>query len=717
MSSNESPGHSNPIVPERAAPSEPPLSRWQKFRLVVKVVELRLRFIALMAITGLVFAYWDTLWNRYDKWMRPPTTKAVVASNTEFYCPMHPQVVRDEQGSCPICGMPLTKRKKGEKEVLPAGVISRIQLAPFRIQQAGITTAEVAYAPLTETLSTVGFVEFDERRMAHIASKVPGMARVEKLYVNFTGVDVAAGQTLGELYSPELYQAIQELLLARRAAAGPSRPQSSLGRSLLGDPQELTRLAVEKLKLWGITQAQIDEILKQGKADFKIPIIAPVGGHVLKKNVVEGQFVQEGQAMFEIADLHTVWVKARIFEDEVGLVHLGQAVEARVEAFPGQVFPGRVAFVFPHLDPATRTVEIRYDLDNPGHRLRPGMFASVTLKTPVAETPMFAARRPAEPVVRRTGLSAEEQKICPVEGAELGTMGPPIAVEIAGQTLWTCCDACPPKLKANPDKYLAKLIPSAGNAMKSTVPEEQKTCPVTGAKLGSMGAPFAVEVAGRKVLLCCEACAPKLKADPAKYLAKLSLSPAVSAPTPEPSLASTAEEQKICPVTGAPLGSMGAPIPVEVEGRKVWTCCNACPPKLKAEPARYLARLVPPPKDAVLTVPESAVIDTGTDKIVYVEAEPGVFEGRKVVLGPRSGDLFPVLDGLAPGEKVAATGAFLIDAESRINPATRGDAGGASPAAPEKANDHPPAQPKPEAGPPTRSASATTGQLHTQAGG
>lgn len=537
MSPNDAPGGVGPVLPDPGLPAEPTLTRWQKFRLVVKVVELRLRFIALMAITGLVFAYWDTIWNRYDKWMRPTAEKAAVASGIEYYCPMHPNIIRSEPGHCPICGMPLAKRKKGEKMVLPEGVTARVQLAPFQIGQAGIRTAEVAYSSLTETVTAVGTVEFDERHLASIASKIRGMARVEKLYVNFTGQNVEAGATLAELYSPELYQAIQELLLSRRSAREAPRLQSALGRSVLGDPQEMIRLAGEKLKLWGLTQAQIDQILEQGKSEYRIPIIAPIGGHIVKKNIVEGQYVAEGQALFEVADLHTVWVKAQVFEDEVGLVHVGQAVEARVEALPGQTFPGKVAFVQPHLDPATRTVEVRYDVDNPGHRLRPGMFATVTLRTPVAETPMFRDR-------------------------------------------------------------LASVRPAS----------------------------------------------------------------------------LTVEEQKVCTVTGAKLGSMGPPVPVEVEGRKLWACCEGCPPELKANPAKYLAKLAAAPKDGVLSVPESAVIDTGALKVVYVETEPGVFEGRKVVLGPRSGDRFPVLEGLSPGERVATAGAFLIDAESRLNPATRGDA-------------------------------------------
>jgi len=545
MSSNGLSGRVEPTAPDPVHAEEQPLSRWQRFRLIVKVVELRLRFIALMAITGLVFAYWDTLWNRYEKWARPAALRHASVSGIEFYCPMHPQVVQDEPGTCPICGMILARRKKGEKTTLPAEVTARVQLAPFRVAQAGIKTTEVTYAPLVQTLTTVGYVAFDERRLANVVSKVSGKSRVETLYVNFTGQNVEAGQPLAELYSPELNQAIQELESAAQRAALSIQPQTAVARSLVADWREMARASVEKLKRWGITQAQIDEILKKGQIDFRFTILSPIGGHVLKKNVVAGQEVQEGVPMFEVVDLGTVWVQAQVYEHQLGLVHEGQAVEATVAALPGETFPGKVEFVQPHLDPATRTVEVRYGLSNPGHRLRPGMFATVTLKTPVADTPAFRSRV-------ATSLSSGH------EG------------------------------------HLASLSKDA---------------------------------------------------------------------------------HKNCPVTNLKLGSMGDPVSVEVKGRTVWVCCAACPPKLKAQPAAYLARLEPPPRDEVLSVPESAVIDTGTHKVVYVESEPGVFDGRQVVLGPRIGDRFPVLDGLAPGEKVAADGAFLIDAESRLNP-------GAAPAAP-----------------------------------
>ncbi len=528
----------------------PPRTRWQKVRLVVKVVELRLRFVALMAITGLAFAYWDTIWNRYDKWMRPAPDRPIAASGLEFFCPMHPSVVQEEPGKCPICGMPLARRKHGEKATLPKGVTARVQIAPSRVAQAGIRTAEVSYSPLAQTLTTVGYVAYDERRLANVVSKVPGKSRVEALFANFTGMDIEAGQPLAELYSPELSQAIAELRTADRASRESAGLQTSAAKSILGDRRDMVRRSKEKLLRWGMTPAQLDAVLRQDRDDFRVPILSPIGGHLVKKNVVEGQEVREGDPMFEIADLHHVWVLAQVYEHQIGLVREGQSVEATVEGLPGRAFPGKVEFVQPHLDPETRTVEVRFGLDNPGHRLRPGMFATVTLKTPVAETPAFRDR-----------------------------------------------------------------LASAASRSATLRP-----------------------------------------------------------------VGMTAKDQKTCPVTGMELGSMGEPVAMEVQGRKVWTCCDACPPRIEAETAKYLARLAPVPRDEVLSVPESAVIDTGSRKIVYVEAEPGVFEGRVVVLGSRIGDRFPVLEGLSPGDRVAAAGAFLIDAESRLNPAETPEKSGVVPA-------------------------------------
>ena len=347
---------------------------------------------------------------------------------------------------------------------LPEGVTARVQLAPFRVTQAGIRTAEVGYAPLAQALTTVGYVAFDERLLANVASKVPGKTRVETLFVNFQGKEVKAGEPLAELYSPELSQAIAELRTARRAEQESAGLQTAAARSLLGDRRNMVRLSSEKLKRWGITQAQIDDILRQDKDDYKIPILSPIGGTVVRKNVVEGQEVQEGFAMFEVADLSHVWVQAQVYEHQIGLVREGQAVEASVEAFPGRPFPGKVAFIQPTLDPTTRTVEVRFDLEKPRPPFAARHVRHGDIEDPGGGDLGFSGTHGRDaPHARRTppaSLSVEEQKNCPVTTLKLGSMGDPIPVEVEGRKVWTCCGACPPKLKAQPAKFLARLEPA-----------------------------------------------------------------------------------------------------------------------------------------------------------------------------------------------------------------------------------------------------------------
>ena len=470
--------------------------------------------------TGLVFGYWDTLANRFEKWRRPPGETHKDGDRIEYFCPMHPSVVLLTPDQCPICGMPLSRRVRGAATFTPEGVLSQVRLTPGRVAQAGVRTVPVGFTRQDEQLTTVGYVGFDESRCFQVASNARGHLRVDRLYALSVGVAVQAGQPLAKLYGYDVSQAIRVYLDAIAERRPGPEPPSGPRPVPLGDLEERVRLAAEGLKVLGVRQDQIDALAAGSRSSELLPLLAPISGHVIRKVVYEGQYVSEGAVLYEIADLSRVWVVAQVFEDELGRVEVGGRIDATVPTFPGEVFPGRVALIAPALDPVTRTAAVRFELDNPGHRLRPGMFATVSL---------------------------------------------------------------------------------------SLAPERR---------------------------------APR------------------------------GQVQTTCPVSGLRLGSMGRPLPVEVGARKVWVCCEGCVPKLKSKSANYLAGLNASSADGVLSVPETAVIDTGSRKVVYVEASPGLFEGRAVTLGPRAGDSYPVLAGLAPGERIAAAGAFLIDAESRLNPAT-----------------------------------------------
>jgi Cu(I)/Ag(I) efflux system membrane fusion protein len=465
-----------------------------------------------------VFGYWDTLANRFERWRRPPGALQQVANLVEYFCPMHPSVIVATPDHCPICGMTLARRVCGTAASLPEGALSQVRLTPRQVAQAGVRTLAVQFTRGDEQLSTVGYVRFDESRRFQVASGVRGHLRVDRLYAPSEGTVVRAGDRLAELYGYDLSQAIR-LYLDALATRRPGRAPANSPRPVPPDePEERIGLAAQGLKVLGVRQDQLDALAIGDPSAEVLPLLAPISGHVVRKVAGEGQYVAEGTVLYEIADLSRVWVVAQVFEDQLGRVEVGRRIEATVPAFPGEVFAGCVALIAPALDPATRAAAVRFEVDNPGHRLRPGMIANVALS--------LAAR-------------------------------------------------------------------------------------------------------------------PK-----------------------------NSRSQTTCPISGLTLGSMGRAVQVEVSGRTVWVCCEGCVPKLKCNSARCLTALEPSSAEVVLSVPESAVINTGSRQVVYVESGPGLFQGRAVTLGPRAGDHFPVLAGLAPGERIAATGAFLIDAESRLNPGT-----------------------------------------------
>ncbi|HYV37553.1 MAG TPA: efflux RND transporter periplasmic adaptor subunit [Gemmataceae bacterium] len=383
--------------PRRATNSEgglhapPDFTFWQKvwwwFDFLILVNLARLRFIAILAAIGFVIVTWPTLTAYYERWTRPADHDHAAGSDFEFFCPMHPTVIRDNpKEKCPICFMPLSKRKKGDGtvEALPPGIANRVQLSPYRVVLAGIKTWKVDYVPLSKEITTVGYVEFNEREMKQVAARVKG--RIDKLYVNETGEMVHANDVLASLYSPDLQVTVQNLIDAK----------SSGNASLMN-------IARDRLKLWGISDDQILEIEKTGKANSHLKIRSPIKGHVIKKYVKEGQYVEEGMPLYDVVDLSTVWIQAQVYEDDMAFLPYyhrplkravalkdGMPVTATTQANPGQTFEGRLTFVYPHVDQDTRSVTIRFELDNPEHKLRPGSSATVKLKVPAQQLELLA---------------------------------------------------------------------------------------------------------------------------------------------------------------------------------------------------------------------------------------------------------------------------------------------------------------------------------------
>ena len=310
-----------------ATPPDETLSRRQKIQLVGLVILKRLRFIAILAGVGFFIGYWDTVRNYWDKWTQPQSVAVhALEPGQEFYCPMDPQVVRStyepngDVPKCPICGMPLSIRKKGEAAKLPAGITGRVQLSPERIQLAGIQTVPVEYRPIAKQTKTVGYVAYDESRLSRIVSRVDGY--VEKLYVDTTFTMVHKGDPLAEIYSPELYSTARELLVATRT----------------GGVADLAAAARNKLLLLGVSQQEIDGIAASGKPSPRLVIRSPQTGYVVDKKIVHGASVEAKMTLFEVADLSTVWVEADVYEKDIPYLQLGQEVEATVEAYPESHF-------------------------------------------------------------------------------------------------------------------------------------------------------------------------------------------------------------------------------------------------------------------------------------------------------------------------------------------------------------------------------------------
>jgi Cu(I)/Ag(I) efflux system membrane fusion protein len=294
---------------------------------------------------------------------------------SHYTCSMHPSVHKEGPGTCPICSMDLVPVTR--EEVATGTIV----LGTQRVQQIGVRTGRVARRVTQGEIRTVGRVVLDETRLEDVTVKFGGW--IEDLRVNETGQPVRRGQTLFTLYSPELYAAQQEYLVAlrsQRAAQGTAAPDRA---------DYLVQAARQKLALWDLTAGQIRQIAERGQPLRSVPVLSPASGYVLEKNVVEGAAVQPGMPLFRIGGLDRVWVEADVYEAELPRVALGQPARVTLPYQPGQVFPGRVGLVLPTLTPETRTGRVRIEIANRpgpgGVQLRPGMYTDVFLDVPVRD--------------------------------------------------------------------------------------------------------------------------------------------------------------------------------------------------------------------------------------------------------------------------------------------------------------------------------------------
>ena len=273
---------------------------------------------------------------------------------------------------------PVPKKDEMGMDYLPVyegdpAALGQIQISPEKIQTLGVRTATVTKRTLTRSIRALGSIQVDERRVHAVTPKFEGW--IQHLYVNTTGQTVKRGQPLLEAYSPELVTAQQEYLIARQGQQA-LQQGSAQARSTA---EHLTDNALQRLHYWDIATAQLQRLQAQEKPLDTLPLLSPVNGVVLEKTAQEGMRFMPGELLFRIADLSTVWLLMEVFEQDIAGVRLGQIMQVRINAYPDQLFSGKVEFIYPTLTPQTRTVKVRVELPNVEGLLKPGLYGSVTL--------------------------------------------------------------------------------------------------------------------------------------------------------------------------------------------------------------------------------------------------------------------------------------------------------------------------------------------------
>ncbi len=299
-----------------------------------------------------------------------------------YTCPMHPFIIQDKPGSCPICGMELVKKLNDAQNAVQtpeqqqqAEKLGQIALSTTQRVMANVATQPAAVQSISKEISAVGVVQYDQARQAKVTAWIAG--RIDRLHVDTVGAYVSRNKPVAEVYSPELLASQQEYLLAIKSR---EQLKNSPIPSIAQNGEGLVASARQRLMLYGVKESQIADLEKAGKPNIRLPIYTPLSGVVTEKLVQQGQYVNVGDPLFNIADLSQVWIEIEVYENEFQNIKIGQPVEISSQSFPGKRFSGRVAFIYPFLDPKTRTVRARVEMPNPGLKLKPDMFVQAVVK-------------------------------------------------------------------------------------------------------------------------------------------------------------------------------------------------------------------------------------------------------------------------------------------------------------------------------------------------
>ena len=349
--------------------------------------------IGLLAVFGgAVFFIWK------GRESSQPTTGNARTQQDTYYCPMHPSYKSDKPDNCPVCSMKLvkmetapgTESKPGHEHAMgrmesnpaasngagsPTG--NSIFISPQRQQMIGVQTALVSVVPLTKEIRAVGKVAFDETKITHIHTKVTGY--IEEVFVDFMGQVVKQGDPLFTIYSPDLVSTQEEYLLALRSR---NTLKNSSFEWVSTGSQNLLEAVRQRLRLWDIREEDIERLEKEGKVRRTLTIYSPVNGLVTERAAFHhGRFVNPEMDLYKLVDLSTVWILGDIYEYELPYVKNGQSVEIEFPyASETKSLRGNVTYLYPYLDPKTRTAQVRMEFRNPGFQLKPDMFVNLKIK-------------------------------------------------------------------------------------------------------------------------------------------------------------------------------------------------------------------------------------------------------------------------------------------------------------------------------------------------